>query len=242
LGIPLFVLAGGRATRLGALSEQLPKYLMPVKNSSDLSNGNPSKESAFADIHLQWAYQQGFRDIILSVGYLAQQIVDYCGNGKKWGLNIQYVEDGATPLGTGGAVSKSLQFEYQYLAVTYGDTLLNFPVSECLERAVQNKVAACMTIYRNQVPGHICNVDLRGDWVYYNKKNPGQGWQYIDYGFSVLSRNFVEGFSKERPLDLAEPLCALSEQGQLQGYLCTDRFWEIGSPQALEEFRLNRNS
>jgi len=234
LGIPLFILAGGRATRLGSLSESLPKYLMPVKSAG----AKQPEEVAFADIHLKWAYQQGFRNIILSVGYLAPQIIDYCESGERWGLNIQYVEDGDVPLGTGGAVSKSLQFEYEYLAVTYGDTLLNFPVRACLDRALQNKVEACMTIYRNEVPGHVCNVDLRGDWIYYNKKNPDHGWQYIDYGFSIMSRSFVESFSAERPLDLAEPLCALSEQGRLQGFLCKNRFWEIGSPQALEEFRL----
>lgn len=236
LNIPLFILAGGRATRLKGLSESLPKYLMPVSDTE-----------TFADYHLRWAKKVGFSDIILSVGYLAEQVINYCGNGEKWGLNIKYVNDGNTPLGTGGATKSSLKYEYDYLALTYGDTLLNFDVQDCINKTIQSKALACMTVYKNEVPGHACNARLldthktnfsgHSDWIFYDKKNPHPEWQFIDYGFSVLKREFIQSFPNSIPLDLAEPFTDLAKNEKLLGYLCTDRFWEIGSPEALHEFQ-----
>src|SRR4051812_21605901 len=92
--VPLLILAGGKATRLKHLSQNTPKYLMPVG------------DRCFADIHLEWAAQQGFKDILLSLGHLSEQIQAHCGNGEKYGLTIKYLLDGDTPLGTGGALLK----------------------------------------------------------------------------------------------------------------------------------------
>lgn len=227
LDLPLLILAGGRATRLKHLSENLPKYLMPIDG-----------KLVFADYHLEWAQKQGFRKIILSIGYLGEKVIKYCGDGKKWGLNITYIDDGASPLGTGGAVKKALQFEFEYLAVTYGDTILQLNARECFEQLKKTGALGIMTYYRNEVPGHICNVNpLKNDRIIYNKIKPEPHWNFIDYGFSILSRSLIESFSDKVPLDLAEPLMAVSTSGQLAGRECHERFWEIGSVEALSEFQ-----
>ena len=82
------ILAGGRGTRLRPLTDETPKPLLPVR-------GTPL---------LQWAIMNlknhGITDIILSVGYKADMIKKYFGNGSLLGVTISYnVED--TPLGTG---------------------------------------------------------------------------------------------------------------------------------------------
>lgn len=226
--IPLLILAGGRATRLKGLSVNLPKYLMPIGD-----------HKCFADEHLAWAHKMGFRKIFLSVGYLADQVIQHCKDGSQWGLHIEYIHDGDQPLGTGGAVKKSLSFPYQYMAVTYGDTLLNFEVEKFLQMGINNQSLAAMTLFENQVSGHICNADFQNGKVKYNKIHPDPSWKYIDYGFLLLQRDFVSSFGTETPLDLAVPLSLLSEKGQLDGFICHDRFWEIGSPEALQEFQKN---
>ncbi len=226
MNVPLFVLAGGRATRLGPLADEIPKYLMPVKGSL-----------SFADVHLEWAKAQGFQTIILSLGHLAEKVRAHCGSGEKWGLDIHYVYDGEKPLGTGGATKKSLQFNFEYLGVTYGDTILDFDVAECIRQTIETNAAGCMTVFENHLSGHVCNADLRQGHLVYDKKNPGSDWKFIDYGFSVLRRDTIQGFTDQTPLDLAEPLSALSKTGGLLGYVCKNRFWEIGSVEALEAFR-----
>lgn len=250
--LPLFVLAGGRATRLGSLSDQIPKYLMPVKNNK-----------TFADVHLEWARAQGFKKVILSVGYLGDLIQSHCGDGSKWNLKIKYVKDGPVPLGTGGAVKKSLIFDFEDLAVTYGDTLLNFNVKECFEeylkfknkiylnekdRSYGNETAfgditpkvtlcALMTYYKNTISGHRCNVGvLEDNLIVYNKTQPDQKWKHIDYGFSIFNRKFIESLEDKIPLDLADSIMKLSEKKLLMGFECQNEFKEIGSPEALANF------
>ncbi len=223
---PVLILAGGKATRMKAMAAQTPKYLMPV-----------NAHQTFADIHLDWHSKHGFRRVFLSIGHLGEQIKNYCGDGEKWGLDIKYVEDGEHPLGTGGAVRKALQYEFDELCITYGDTLLNFSIPDFLDQFRKFNCLGALTIYENKVPGHICNADFDSPWVIYDKLKPQSDWKYLDYGFMILKRSLIEGFSKQTPLDLAQPLSESSRQKKLLGFVARERFWEIGSPEALSEFQ-----
>ena len=85
------IMAGGRGTRIAELFPNIPKPLIPV-------DGIPILEREIRSLA-----SQGFRDIILTVGYLAEKIIDYIGDGSKLGVKIDYfVEE--TPLGNAGAL------------------------------------------------------------------------------------------------------------------------------------------
>ncbi len=224
--IPILILAGGRATRLKGLASDTPKYLMSV-----------SPAETFADVHLAWLKSIGFQKVLLSIGYLGEKIRNYCGDGKKWGLQIQYIEDGSTLVGTGGAVRKALKFQFNDLCVTYGDTLLNFSLTDFLENYAATSALGSMTIFKNELPGHICNIDLKKSWITYDKFNPQPDWEYIDYGFMILKRSLIEFFPQEIPMDLALPLSEAASRKKILGFPVKERFWEIGSPEALAEFQ-----
>ena len=94
-----------------------------------------------------------------------------------------------------------------------------------------------MTVFENRLPGHVCNIDVQAPWVTYDKINPKASWKYIDYGFMVLKRSLIESFSPQRPLDLAQPLSEASFEKKIVGFQVQERFWEIGSPEALSQFQ-----
>lgn len=84
-------MAGGRGTRIAELFPNIPKPLIPV-------NGMPILEREIRSLAAQ-----GFKDIILTIGYLADKISSYFGDGSKFGVSIEYfVEE--TPLGNAGAL------------------------------------------------------------------------------------------------------------------------------------------
>jgi NDP-sugar pyrophosphorylase family protein len=59
---------------------------------------------------------------------------------------------------------------------------------------------------------------------------------YIDYGLSVLARDLVlERVAPDSASDLADLFAELGERGELAGHEVTERFYEIGSDQGLEE-------
>jgi len=85
------IMAGGRGTRIAELFPDIPKPLIPV-------DGMPILEREIRSLA-----SQGFKDIILTVGYLADKIIEYFGDGSWLGVKIEYfVEE--TPLGNAGAL------------------------------------------------------------------------------------------------------------------------------------------
>lgn len=85
------LMAGGRGTRIAELFPNIPKPLIPVA-------GMPILEREIRSL-----CAQGFKDIILTVGYLADKIIAYFGDGSLFGAKIDYfVEE--SPLGNAGAL------------------------------------------------------------------------------------------------------------------------------------------
>ena len=226
MNTPLLILAGGKATRLKGLAQDTPKYLQPIDG-----------ERTFADLHLEWARSHGFSEVILSLGHLGEKIESHCGDGSRYDLKLKYLFDGAQPLGTGGAVQAALKFSFDALAITYGDTMLEVPVALFLKKFAESGRDGAMTVFRNSVAGHQANACLKGNTVIYDKLAPEADWEFIDYGFLAIKRRAIEEFSEKSPFDLARPLTRLSRAGRIFGLEVSERFWEIGSPEALEEFR-----
>jgi NDP-sugar pyrophosphorylase family protein len=227
---PLLILAGGRATRLGDLADDRPKFLVPISDSL-----------LFADFQLRWAKAQGFREVRLSVGYCGEQIEAYCGDGARFGLSVSYAFDGPAALGTGGAVKRAFRAPPPWIAVLYGDTILTLNCAEVLARATSD-VLGVMTVLKDPPAGHVCNATLLDEWPLYSKRDPKPDWRYIDYGFLCLSAEFIRGIPDTTPLDLSLPLELASNARKLAAFEVQERFWEINTVQSLEEFRRHFSS
>ena len=90
------IMAGGRGTRIAEHFPDIPKPLIPV-------DGMPILEREIRSLS-----SQGFKDIILTVGYLADKIISYFGDGSQLGVRIDYfVED--APLGNAGALFRLIE-------------------------------------------------------------------------------------------------------------------------------------
>jgi D-glycero-alpha-D-manno-heptose 1-phosphate guanylyltransferase len=111
------VLAGGLGTRLRDLVPDVPKPMAPVA-------GRP-----FLEILLTHLARKGFNRVVLSVGYLADTILNHFG-GSYAGMEIRY-EIESQPLGTGGALRQALlRCERDRVFVFNGDTFLDLEVDE----------------------------------------------------------------------------------------------------------------
>ena len=87
------IMAGGRGTRISSIASDIPKPMIKI-------NGKPVLEHEILCLR-----DQGFTDIIISVSYLAEHIINYFGDGSRFNVHIQYfIED--IPLGNAGALFK----------------------------------------------------------------------------------------------------------------------------------------
>lgn len=87
------IMAGGRGTRISSVASDIPKPMIKIA-------GKPVLEHEISCLR-----EQGFTDLIITVSHLGSVIMDYFGNGKKFGVSIQYYNE-ETPLGNAGALFK----------------------------------------------------------------------------------------------------------------------------------------
>jgi mannose-1-phosphate guanylyltransferase len=88
------ILAGGLGKRLRPLTSDRPKPMIQINNTPII------------ELQVKWLKKFGITDIIILVGHLKEKIKHHLANGKKFGVNITYIEENE-PLGTGGALKNA---------------------------------------------------------------------------------------------------------------------------------------
>ena len=220
------ILAGGLATRLRPVTEKIPKSMIDV-------GGRP-----FLAHQLELLKRSGVGDVVLCVGHLADQIEDYFGDGSEFGVRITYSREEERLLGTGGALKKADPLLDNEFCLIYGDSYLDIDYRPVFERFSEIDSPVLMTVYRNRdrwVPSNLLYRD--GKVIEFNKENPSPQMEYIDFGLSVFSRDILKMFPEEEPYNLDDCYRHLAPKGELAGYEVSQRFYEIGSLEGLEELR-----
>jgi NDP-sugar pyrophosphorylase family protein len=103
------ILAGGKGRRLMPYTTILPKPLMPIGDIPIL------------EVIIRQLKHAGFDEITIAVGYLAELLIAYFGNGKKWGVKICYSQEDQ-PLGTAGPIGLVTGLDEPFLVMN-GDLL-----------------------------------------------------------------------------------------------------------------------
>jgi NDP-sugar pyrophosphorylase family protein len=221
---PVVILAGGLATRLRPITEKIPKALVEI-------GGKP-----FIYHQLRLLHSHGIRRVIISAWYRGDMIRDYVGNGSQFNMEVDYVFDGDSPLGTGGAIRKALPFLTSPFFVLYGDSYL-----PCDYAAIQSHFSACglpalMTIFHNVGKWDTSNVEVaNGRIAQYDKKNKSSRMEYIDYGLGLFVPSVFDGLEEGTPSDLADVYKKLVIEEKLLAYNVPERFYEIGSFEGMHE-------
>jgi NDP-sugar pyrophosphorylase family protein len=221
---PVAILAGGLATRLRPLTEKVPKLLLEVA-------GEP-----FFSHQLRLLQKAGLARIVLCVGHLGEMIVDHYGDGRSWGMQIDYSFDGPKLLGTGGALIRALPLLGDAFYVLYGDSYLPIDYLAVGRAFRASGRPGLMTVYENRGQYDSSNVWFEdGKIRVYDKKNQLPQMRYIDYGLGLLHADVLRAWPRDAVVDLADVYGRLVATGELAGCEVSQRFYEIGSPAGLSE-------
>jgi NDP-sugar pyrophosphorylase family protein len=224
--VPVALLAGGLATRLRPITETIPKAMVEVA-------GRP-----FIDHQLDLLRRNGMRRVTMCLGYRAEQVERHVGDGSSRGMEIRYAYDGEKLMGTGGAVRRAMDAGLlgDTFWVMYGDSYMDIDYRAVLDHFQRSGADALMTVLRNGNRWDKSNVVFRdGRLLRYDKKVQTPEMDYIDYGVALLRHGVAARIPADRPFDLAELYTRLVAEGRMVGYEVTSRFYEIGTPAALEE-------
>ena len=150
-------------------------------------------------------------------------------------MDVNYSYAGETLLGTGGAIRKAFPLLKESFMITYGDSYLDFDYASLNSFVEQNQYPAVMTIFKNEDLFDTSNVLYNNGKILYSKMNRSADMNYIDYGFSVVSKNIFNSYSIFDKFDLSVVFEKLSLDGQLGAFEVTNRFYEIGSFQGITD-------
>ncbi len=222
--LPVAILAGGLATRLRPLADRVPKSLLIVA-------GRP-----FIFHQLDLLRGQGIDRVVLCVGHLGEQIQAMVGDGRSFGLAVNYSFDGSKLLGTGGALKQALPLLGDEFLALNGDSYVPCSFARIQSAFEATDRPALMTILRNEDRWDKSNVCFRnGELIEYDKQSRRLDMQYIDFGVSAFCSDVFHAYRESHVLDLADICRDLSMIRQLEPLEVSHRFYEIGSPQGLRD-------
>lgn len=218
------ILAGGYAKRLYPVTKTIPKSMIEVV-------GRP-----FVAHQLELLKRNGFKNIVICSGHLSQQIEDFVGDGKTFGLSVRFSVDGKKLLGTAGAIRKALPLLTDIFLVMYGDSYLDINFQAVVDYFSFHDKKGLMTVLKNNNKWDQSNVVYEnGNVVAYDKKTRDQKAEYIDYGLGLLRKTAFDESNQKEVFDLVELYKDLIRKEQMLGFEVKKRFYEIGSPAGLAE-------
>lgn len=222
----IVILAGGLATRLRPLTEGVPKSMISI-------NGKP-----FLEYQIELLRKNGLADILLCTSHLGSQIQDYFGNGEDFGVRLKYSEEKERLLGTGGALKKAENLLEDRFFVMYGDSYLMLDYQKIAGYFHKFNKLGLMVVYKNYNRFDRSNVVIKDGFVkVYDKTYSNPEMVYIDEGISILRKEILSDFSSRTPFPLDKIFQRLISKRELLAFETKQRFYEIGSPEGLNDFK-----
>lgn len=213
------ILAAGLGERMRPLTDHTPKPLLRIA-------GTPLLEH-----HIRRLAAAGVNELVINVSHLAEQIIDYCGDGQAWGVSIAYSPEEA-PLETAGGIIQALPLlGAEPFLVVNGDIWIDYPFERLARYALRPEETAHLIMVENppQHPAGDFALD-QGQWVRVLPPG-GTGWTYS--GVGLYSPAFFSatapGKTPLRPL-----LDAAIARGRLGGEAYNGQWQDVGTPQRLE--------
>jgi len=221
----IVILCGGLATRLRSLTKNTPKSMIQIKSKS------------FLEYQIEELKRHSITDIVLCVGYLSDQIEKYFGNGEKFGVNICYSSDKKNPLGPIGAIKKAGSLLNDSFFTLYGDSYVFVDFNKVYSYFQEQNKLALMVVYQNFDKYDTSNLIVKnGRVIRYGGQNT-KDMTYVDYGASLFRKKTLNNVPKDTFYSTNDLFSDLIKQKELLAFEVKKRFYHIGTPEALAEFK-----
>jgi mannose-1-phosphate guanylyltransferase len=223
------IMCGGVGTRLRPLTFERPKPCIPIVNTPSLSH---------LVSHLS---HLGFTDVIITLGYMGDAIMEALGDGSLFGVNITYVHE-KTKLGTAGSVKNAQEYldESPFLVVG-GDHVTDIDLLSFYREHLRGRGMVSIALVSIDDPGEygIAEIDSGYDIKrFMEKPSPGKIFSNLaSTGMYVCNPAIFDYIPEGEQFDFAKNLFPLlMEKGHiLKGWLARGHWTDVGSPKALRK-------
>ena len=223
---PVVLMAGGKGVRLFPLTKDVPKPMLKIG------------DQPIIEIILRKLHAQGFRNIYISVNYLAEVIRDHINDGAWLGLKVTYLEE-AQPLGTAGALAQLAGKIGEPFVVMNSDLLTNCDLRQVVKFHKKQAAKATLGVreYSFQVPYGVVNID--GNEVESISEKPVHR-SMVSAGIYVLDPSALGLIPTDEFCDMPTLLDSIKSQGQkVVAFPIHESWLDIGRHDDLAEARNN---
>ena len=211
------LLAAGRGERLRPLTDRTPKALVPV-------GGKP-----LIAWHLERLAASGCREAVINVSHLGEQIVDYVGDGKRFGLRVAFSRE-AEPLETAGGIAQAqpLLGELPFLLVN-ADVYCEVDFRSLLAHELGALVTHLVLVPN---PPH----RAQGDFSLRERMVSKDGTPRYTYsGVAVMSPQLVRTVRRGAKAPLAPLLFSAADEHRISGEVFNGLWQDVGTMERLAE-------
>lgn len=222
------IAAGGLGTRLRPITNEIPKPLIEIKGKPVLLH------------QIEWLKKYGIKEILITTNYKHEQIMNYFGDGKKFGVKIKYfVEE--KPMGTAGALSLDDNKKWldDTFLVLFGDILTNLDINNLMSFHNSKKSDVTLVLQRRESLSSAIGIDQNNKIISFveKPKEVVRGALANDsiYLMNANAKKIIQG---EFPLDFSKDIFSrLVNNGfPMYGYVNENYYWrEIGTIEKLNK-------
>ena len=228
------ILAGGRGTRLHPLTLTRPKPMVEIQ-------GKP-----FLEYQIEQLREQGFKRVLLLLGYLPEVVRDYFGGGRRWGIKIEYSVS-AVDDETGRRLKLAEPFLDPGFLLLYCDNYWPMSMTRLWQRFAAAGAPAMITVYSNK-DGYTRNsvrVEADGFVSIYDKTCSHPDLNGVEISYAIVSKRIVHQLSDANVLFETTVYPALAARRQLSAFVTDHRYLSVGAHHRLpltEEFFRRRKT
>lgn len=223
------ILAGGGGTRMGAISDTMPKPMLQIGSKPILEH------------QVELLVESGISDITLCTRHLSPVIESHFKDGKKWSATIRYsVED--TPLGTAGGIRLAFPEYDRDLLILYGDVMLYMDLGEMIRRHISSGANATLAVHSNDHPRDSDLIAINSNLKiirFYPKPHPDMVWlpNLTNAAVYILGPAIRELIPEGTASDFGHDIfpAALARGYNLLAYRTGEYIKDTGTPERYQE-------
>lgn len=217
------IMAGGKGTRISSVASDIPKPMIKI-------DGRPVLER-----EIECLKNQGFTDIIITVSHLGSIIMDYFGDGSKFGVNIKYFNE-VEPLGNAGALFRIKDELTEDFLLLNADAIFDIDFNRFVEYHKKKGGLVTLFTHPNSHPydsGLIItdSNDSVLKWLSKEDDRPTNYKNLVNAGLHVISPKILEQEINTPKIDLDRQLLKpLAGTGLMYSYKSSEYVKDMGTP------------
>ena len=224
------ILAGGKGTRLGVYTKNIPKPMLTVGSKPILEH------------QINILKRHGISEIILLVNHLKDYIIDYFGNGEKFGVKISYLEE-SNPLGTAGGLKEIEDKLTEDFIFIYGDVMFDIDINRLLNFHFSQKSQFTIVVHPNDHPfdSDLIDVDKNKKVSSVFPKPHPKDFYYknlVNAGIYVINPVVLNFIAKDKKSDFGKDIIPMIyNKLDVYAYNTSEYMKDMGTPERLERVK-----